>query len=204
MKKPSSSWRHSAGKYWLGSCIIMLSGPVSAQDDVFNILSIPASAPLPTPLNAEVEFTSNGFQMQRCKVVVSSGDPVSDNQACKAVTFKLARKPQRANVPVWQYEPIVGNYVMPTPKSKVAAVTPFDYPSESLRRKEQGTTVLRIDVNNAGVITRCDVAASSGSKRLDDTARAGFCRRMKLSPAYLDGLPVASINMTTIKFYLGE
>jgi TonB family protein len=180
-----------------------LSAQVSAGTDVFNILSIPASSPLPIRLSAEVEFISDGYQMQRCVLVASSGDPNADMQACKVVSFKNTRKPFRAMTPVWGNVPAFQNYVMPAPKTKTAAVTPNDYPSESLRKNEQGTTVLRIDVNEAGVITRCDVAESSGYKRLDDTARAGFCRRMKLSPAYLEGKPVASVNLTTIKFYVG-
>lgn len=203
MNEVLEGWLSKLGKLLAIVCAGTLSSPVSAATDVFNILSIPASSPLPMRLSAEVEFISDGYQMERCVLVASSGDANADVQACKTVSFKNARKPLRAMTPVWGNVPAFENYVMPAPKTKTAAVTPYDYPSESIRKNEQGTTVLRIDVNETGVITRCDVAASSGYKRLDDIARAGFCRRMKLHPAYLEGTPVASVNLTTIKFYVG-
>lgn len=139
-----------------------MSVPAFAADAAFNIVSIPASMPVPEQLIAEVEFKSDGYEMQRCQVVKSSGDPIADSQACKTVSFKLTSKPFRAAAPVWRHDAIAGNYVMAASKSHLAPVTPYDYPSESVRRREQGTTVLRIDVNDVGAITRCDVAATSG------------------------------------------
>jgi TonB family protein len=52
----------------------------------------------------------------------------------------------------------------------------IEYPAESLRAEEQGTTVLRVWFNAANEIERAEIAQSSGSPRLDAAALSGLPR----------------------------
>lgn len=171
---------------------------------IFNILSIPADLGEPQKSDADVAFISDGFVLRGCKVIRSSGDDLADQQACKTLSFRAASKPTKGTAPVWIAPTIIGSYVAARAKNSQPPVTTDHYPSESLRKSEQGTVIVRVDVDSSGAITRCDVAASSGFTRLDDAARQGTCRRLKLVPAMLDANAVASINLTRVTFYLGE
>jgi periplasmic protein TonB len=54
--------------------------------------------------------------------------------------------------------------------SPSCAPTRADYPSESLRANEQGTTRIRFSINSEGSLIRTEVLESSGYPRLDEVA----------------------------------
>ena len=62
-------------------------------------------------------------------------------------------------------------------------VTPSDYPAESLRQEQEGTTSFRLTIDAAGVVTGCDVTASSGHPALDERTCALAAERARFSPA---------------------
>lgn len=56
------------------------------------------------------------------------------------------------------------------------------YPTEALRMREEGTTILAIHVSSKGKVSTCTVAESSGSRSLDD-ASCAFVRHVRFDPA---------------------
>lgn len=62
--------------------------------------------------------------------------------------------------------------------------TPDDYPGVSLRNGEQGTTGFRLTVDAAGIPTRCDITASSGSPTLDQATCSLLMTRARFNPAH--------------------
>lgn len=58
-----------------------------------------------------------------------------------------------------------------------------DYPAESLRENEQGTTAFTVTVDVHGRVKDCRVTASSGSPRLDETTCRLVTQRARFSPA---------------------
>ena len=186
---------------------LLLASPSFAADRPAPfLLSVPASSAEPVKADAEVQFVSNGYWVSdtNCIVVRSSGNAQADKQACRTVVFRAASKPIKAIAPVWVPEPISGNYVAPTTSSSTPPITTHDYPSGSLDKDEQGTVVLRVIVGVDGKLGECSIASSSGFERLDNAAKLKFCRKLKVKPATLDGLPVASVNFTQVAFYSGH
>lgn len=62
-------------------------------------------------------------------------------------------------------------------------VTNDDYPSDALRREEQGVTAYRLEIGTDGRVTGCSVTTSSGSQSLDDAACRYLTRRARFNPA---------------------
>ena len=65
------------------------------------------------------------------------------------------------------------------------------YPSESLRREEQGTVLLRVYVSTDGRALSVEIQRSSGFPRLDDSAMEAV-RTWKFVPAKRGGEPIES------------
>ena len=186
--------------------LVLASPAVAGDRPTPFLLSVPATSAEPLKSDAEVQFVSNGYWLsgENCVVTRSSGNAAADKQACETVIFRASVKPKKAIAPVWIPEPILGNFVAPTSRSSHPAVTTDDYPSASLNRGEQGTVVLRVIVDADGMLSDCNIASSSGFDRLDNAAKLKVCRRLKVKPATLDGVPIASINFTHVAFYAGE
>ena len=186
--------------------LLLASPALAAEKPTPFLLSVPANAAEPVKSDAEVQFVSNGYWMSdnNCIVTRSSGNAAADKQACKTVIFRAASKPRMAIAPVWIAEPVVGNFVAPTSRSSAPPVTTNDYPSGSLDNGEQGTVVLRVIVDVDGKLCDCSIASSSGFDRLDNAAKLKLCRKLKVKPATLDGVPIASINFTQVAFYAGQ
>jgi TonB family protein len=58
-----------------------------------------------------------------------------------------------------------------------------DYPEDALRKGEQGTAAVRLDVTVAGKVSACTIVSSSGSASLDATTCAVLQERARLKPA---------------------
>ena len=69
-------------------------------------------------------------------------------------------------------------------------VGPGDYPSEALRRGQQGTVRFNVTVGTTGRVTACTITQSSGFEQLDE----GTCRlaraRLRLNPGRINGRAV--------------
>jgi periplasmic protein TonB len=58
-----------------------------------------------------------------------------------------------------------------------------DYPTEALRREEQGTVTADLRVDESGRVSRCTVSGSSGSTSLDATTCDILRHRARFAPA---------------------
>ena len=165
------------------------------------MLAIPASAGEPIPAIATVKYRSNGYFLTQCEITVSSGDPVADPQACRTLSFRKTRIPLIAEARVWKSPPFDGNFVRPFALTDPGKWIGFeDYPTTFA----QGTVTLRFDLDTAGVTKLCDIIGSSNSSSIDRIVKTTVCKRAKFSPASIDGKPVASIVITSIRMYSGR
>ena len=74
---------------------------------------------------------------------------------------------QAAPIPAWKViSKIDGTELRYIPPQLTGA----DYPARARREEEQGTSVLRLQVDPSGHITSCSTARSSGSSELDARA----------------------------------
>jgi len=75
------------------------------------------------------------------------------------------------------------------------------YPKTSLRRGEEGTVLLRLHIDERGVVTSVDVVRSSDHLRLDDAAVEGVMH-WRFEPALRDGEAYATtvLHQITFKF----
>lgn len=79
--------------------------------------------------------------------------------------------------------------------------TPPAYPAQSRRQDEEGTVVLRVELDEAGRVASARVQSSSGHMRLDDAA-LGAVRSWRCTPASRNGLPVRAVALQPFKFVL--
>lgn len=58
-----------------------------------------------------------------------------------------------------------------------------DYPSDALRKGEQGRTTVQLDIDRDGRVSRCNVVSSSGSSSLDNATCSILAERARFTPA---------------------
>jgi protein TonB len=75
------------------------------------------------------------------------------------------------------------------------------YPSQSRRLGEEGTVVLRVELDEQGKVSTARIATSSGFARLDEAALSAV-RTWRCTPAQRDGQPVRAIALQPFKFIL--
>lgn len=114
-------------------------------------------------------------------------------------------KPQAAPAPVIEAPP------MPMPAGPVALSSelavacpermPPRYPSISRRLGEEGTVVLRVELDEHGNVVLARISTSSGLARLDEAALAAV-KTWRCTPALRDGRPVRATALQPFKFVL--
>lgn len=77
---------------------------------------------------------------------------------------------------------------------------PPHYPSIALRRKFEGTVVLRVLVGPDGRASEVSVERTSGHRVLDDAARRRVLDHWRFEPAMRNGVPVPAIGLLPIEF----
>ena len=117
-------------------------------------------------------------------------------RACLAANFKDCERGGNAT----QFD--ASSPPPPTPAIATTshAVTPADYPSESIRNHETGSVTVTYVVNERGSVSECTVVLSSTVPRLDEAACSLVKRRWKYTPATQDGKPVTIQYVSTISF----
>jgi len=75
------------------------------------------------------------------------------------------------------------------------------YPKFSQRLGEEGTVMLRVELNETGQVAAARVNSSSGYARLDEAALAAVLT-WRCTPATRDGAPVRAVAMQPFKFML--
>ena len=86
--------------------------------------------------------------------------------------------------------------------SPLARIQP-EYPAAALRAREEGTVLVRAEVDALGNPTNVGIAKRSGSRDLDRAAMAAV-RKWKFEPAMKDGKAVASTVQVPVDFTLAE
>ena len=81
---------------------------------------------------------------------------------------------------------------------------PPTYPIQSLRNHEQGTVLLRVEVDIQGQPVAVSVERSSGSRNLDQAARQQVLRHWRFEPAQRDGVAVPAIGRVPVQFSLPD
>jgi len=76
-----------------------------------------------------------------------------------------------------------------------------DYPAQSRRFGEEGTVVLRVELDEAGRVAVARINSSSGHARLDEAA-LGAVKTWRCTPARRDGRPVRAVALQPFKFVL--
>lgn len=85
--------------------------------------------------------------------------------------------------------------------TRVLSAIPPRYPTESRRKREQGTVVLSIVLSVEGEVSSISVAHSSGYSRLDEAAQRAV-RKWRWAPTIRDGIPVMVRGLVEIPFIL--
>ena len=81
---------------------------------------------------------------------------------------------------------------------------PPTYPIQSLRNHEQGTVLLRVEVDTRGQPVAVSVERSSGSRNLDQAARQQVLKHWRFEPAQRAGVAVPAIGMVPVQFSLPD
>lgn len=79
--------------------------------------------------------------------------------------------------------------------------TPPRYPTRSQLIGEEGTVILRVELDELGAVAAAQLATGSGHPRLDDAALAAV-RSWHCAPARRNGRPVRAIALQPFKFIL--
>lgn len=77
------------------------------------------------------------------------------------------------------------------------------YPPASRRLGEEGTVVLRVELDEQGKVCTARVSSSSGFARLDAAALEAI-RNWQCTPAHRNGQPVRAVALQPFKFILQE
>ncbi|HEL3179701.1 TPA: energy transducer TonB [Stenotrophomonas maltophilia] len=81
---------------------------------------------------------------------------------------------------------------------------PPAYPLPALRNHEQGTVLLRVEVDSSGQPVVVSIERSSGSRSLDQAARQQVLKRWRFEPAQRDGVAVPAIGLVPVQFSLPD
>lgn len=82
---------------------------------------------------------------------------------------------------------------------------PDAYPADAIRNKEQGRTVVRIDVDATGKPAKCNVAMSSGSASLDARTCEIAVASLRFNPARdRGGTPIAAGYTLPVRWVLPQ
>lgn len=82
----------------------------------------------------------------------------------------------------------------------IARVQP-DYPPAAARVREEGTVLVRVEVDASGTPSRVSIARRSGSRDLDRAALDAV-KQWRFRPAIRDGKPAASVAEVPVEFRL--
>lgn len=91
-----------------------------------------------------------------------------------------------------------------SPKGRRANwITTEDYPGSAQRAGEEGTTAIKVQIDEEGRVTSCSVTGSSGSAALDDATCKLYQRRARFNPAKdAAGNPMATTYNDRVRWQL--
>jgi protein TonB len=81
---------------------------------------------------------------------------------------------------------------------------PPSYPIAAIRDGQQGTVLLRVQVDPDGKAASVVIERSSGSRVLDNAARQQVLRHWRFVPAQVDGKAVSAVGLVPVSFSLPD
>jgi len=84
------------------------------------------------------------------------------------------------------------------------SASPPRYPREPARLGQEGTVLLRVQVDASGNVIRVEIQQSSGVRQLDQAAQRHVQRHWRFHPAMQQGRPVAAWALVPIEFRLSD
>ena len=112
--------------------------------------------------------------------------------------------PAAESAPVPQALTIDRSPPMPGAQLQYLSAPPPAYPIPALRNHEQGTVLLRVEVDDRGQPVTVSIERSSGSRTLDQAARQQVLRHWRFEPALRDGAAVPAIGLVPVQFSLPD
>jgi len=120
--------------------------------------------------------------------------PAPSSESPSSTTTRPARKAENtrpARAPAVDRDP-----------EPIARIQP-EYPPQAFRNHEQGTVLVRVNVDANGMATDPQVVNRSGSRELDSAAMDAV-RKWQFKPALKDGKAIASTVDVPVEFKLGQ
>jgi protein TonB len=127
----------------------------------------------------------------------ATSDAMTPTPATSAEKTPTARKPAKRPTAVAKVTPSIDRDAMP-----IAQARPT-YPPEAYRAHEEGTVLVRADVDAGGNPSAVQVAKRSGSRTLDRAATDAVAK-WKFQPAMKNGKAVASTVQVPVDFRLDQ
>lgn len=178
----------------------LIPGPQEAMTLFVNFIAPPApeKTPPPAPKQKVIEKPKL-HQIVAAAPVVTPSDYVAPLPPLQPVPRIEAPAPPPA-------QPALPTPVGPITLGGELAVTcpertPPRYPLLSRRMDEEGSVILRVELDEQGTVSTARVATSSGFARLDEAALSAV-RTWRCTPAQRDGQPVRAVALQPFKFIL--
>ena len=158
-----------------------------------------ATAPVVAP---SVEVTPSPPPEPAPAIETRAVPDIPAEPATPVVQAMPAAPPPAPPMPVTQHAAASGPVALPGELSVVCPQrTQPLYPILSRRMNEEGTVVLRVELDETGAVVAAQVKSSSGYPRLDEAALAAV-RHWRCQPAMRQGQPVRSVALQPFKFVL--
>jgi TonB family protein len=199
--------------------------PLTILDSDYPFASLIANDEGQTVLNLILSDSGN---VRVTQIVSSSGVPALDGAALTIARTRWSFRPPAEGAPTATEVGVTVSWKLPlTPRDEYAVdlpgppansvvtppdpkpgsvapanlARPTDYPAASLRLREQGETILKVFIDERGIVSNAEILESSGYARLDQAA-ATTARRYLYEPATINGMPTALTFTVHLGFFL--
>lgn len=176
-----------------------VAAPLPRERTVIHMITPPAAQPEPPPLMPQepvpVRAPTTAPRVAPLPAPTATADDVL---AVPPLPASEVHAPSLA--PVEPAPPASGDGV----QLQYRSAPPPSYPIAALRAGEQGTVLLRVQVDAEGRPSSVSVERSSGSRSLDAAARQQVLRRWQFVPAQVDGRAVPAVGLVPVSFSLPQ
>ena len=171
-----------------------------------NVTPLKPPAPTATVVPLPAPTTKKPFLSPRAKTrVMEWGATVIPPLPAPAATLEEAQGvilPAAEPAPVQAAPSLAPSTPMAGVQLQYRSAPPPAYPVPALRNHEQGTVLLRVEVDTSGKPVNVSIERSSGSRSLDQAARQQVSRQWRPVPAERAWVAVPAIRMASVPFPL--
>lgn len=169
---------------------------------------IPVEEPLPMlppPPKIENDFVKPVENIPKPKKVTPSKKQAIESQPNKEVpkneTLQVAQEATSLNTGELSARPSLGGESTTSASPDYLRNPPPPYPRESRYNQEEGTVLLSVSLDSAGVVEAISIKETSRFNRLDEAAIKAV-KSWKFKPAKVAGIGVSSSILVPVKFVL--